>query len=169
MPKSSDEAKAVTPGPRHELLRLDNQLCFALYAATRAITKTYREKLGAMGLTYPQFLVLMVLWENDGITMSEIGRRLRLDSGTLSPLLKRLEGLKLIIRAKGKDDERKVQICLSPKGMDLQDAALGARRYVACRLDMSEPEIVAFRAELMDMISQLGDKCAETPVAAITE
>ncbi len=167
MSRPSETTKTVAPEPRHELLRLDNQLCFALYAAARAITKTYREKLGPIGLTYPQFLVLIVLWENDGITISEIGHRLMLDSGTLSPLLKRLEDMKLIIRTKGIEDEREVQIWLSQKGMDLQGMALDARRYVACRLGMSEPEIMALRAELMDMISQLGGRCAGTQVAAI--
>ena len=165
----TDKTKTPTPALQQELLRLDNQLCFALYAATRAITKTYREKLGAMGLTYPQFLVLMVLWETDGITISEIGRRLMLDIGTLSPLLKRIESMKLIIRAKGKEDEREVHIWLSQKGKDHQDAALDARRYVACRLDISEPEITALRAELMDMVSQLSHKCAGTPAEAVEE
>lgn len=167
MSRASEKTKTVTLGPGHELLRLDNQLCFALYAATRAITKTYRQKLGVMAITYPQFLVLMVLWETDGITISEIGRRLMLDSGTLSPLFKRLEGLKLIDRARGKEDERQVLIWLSQKGMDLQDMALDARRFVACRLDMSEPEIMALRAELMDIVSQLGKECAEVPAEAV--
>ena len=80
--------KAKSEASGYELLRLDNQLCFALYAATRAISRTYRERLGPMGLTYPQYLVLIVLWEKDGITISEIGRRLMLDSGTLTPLIK---------------------------------------------------------------------------------
>lgn len=169
MSRPSDKPKTITREPAHELLRLDNQLCFSLYAATRAITKAYREMLGAMGLTYPQFLVLMVLWETDGITISEIGRRLMLDSGTLSPLLKRLEGLNFIDRARGTRDEREVLIWLSQKGMDLQGPALDARRYVACRLDMSEPEIMALRTEMMDMVSRLGDKGAETQAAAIEE
>ncbi len=79
-----------------DLLRLDNQLCFALYAATRAITKTYREKLEPIGLTYPQYLVLLVLWEREDVTVSEIGQKLFLDSGTLTPLIKRLEAMGLV-------------------------------------------------------------------------
>lgn len=150
---------ASTPG--HDLLRLDNQLCFALYAATRAITKTYREKLGPMGLTYPQYLVLIVLWEKDGITISEIGRRLMLDSGTLTPLVKRLEGMRLVDRERGTTDEREVRVWLTPKGLDLQDLALESRRFVACRLDMSEKEIVTLRADLMSLIGRLGEECGE--------
>ncbi len=144
-----------------DLLRLDNQLCFALYAATRAITKVYRQKLGPMGLTYPQYLVLIVLWEKDGITISEIGRRLMLDSGTLTPLVKRLEGMKLVERQRGTTDEREVRVWLSTKALDLQDLALESRRFVACRLDMSEKEILALRADLMSLIGRLGEECEQ--------
>ena len=152
----------VRPGTRgHDLLRLDHQLCFALYAATRAMTKTYRQKLGPMGLTYPQYLVLIVLWEKDGITISEIGRRLMLDSGTLTPLVKRLEAMKLVQRARGTTDEREVRVWLSPKGLDVQDLALESRRFVACRLDMSEKEILALRADLMSLVGRLGMACGE--------
>lgn len=149
------------PSTGHELLRLDNQLCFALYAATRAISKTYRQKLGPIGLTYPQYLVLIVLWENDGVTVSEIGRRLMLDSGTLTPLLKRLENMGVVQRERGIDDQREVRIWLSPKGLDLQDLALESRRFVACRLDMPETEIAALRADIMSLIGRLGADCEE--------
>ena len=155
------QQKMVPKTPGHDLLRLDNQLCFALYAATRAITKTYRQKLGPMGLTYPQYLVLIVLWEKDGITISEIGHRLMLDSGTLTPLVKRLEGMKLVVRERGTADEREVRVWLSPKGLDLQDLALESRRFVACRLEMSEKEILQLRADLMSLIGRLGVECEE--------
>ena len=148
----------------YDLLRLDNQLCFALYAATRAISKTYRQRLGPMGLTYPQYLVLIVLWEQDGIMISEIGDKLVLDSGTLTPLIKRLEGMKIVQRERGKEDERQVRVWLSSKGRDLRDMALDARRFVACRLDMTEEEIMALRADLMSLIGRLGVAC-ETEAA----
>ena len=147
-----------------DLLRLENQLCFALYAATRAISKTYRERLGPMGLTYPQYLVLIVLWEQDGITISEIGENLMLDSGTLTPLVKRLEAMGLVLRERGTDDERKVKVWLSPKGLDLRDLALDARRFVACRLDMSEKEILALRADLMSLIGRLDAESVDASV-----
>ena len=145
---------AATPAS-YDLLRLENQLCFALYAATRAIAKTYRERLGPMGLTYPQYLVLIVLWERDGITVSEIGEKLILDSGTLTPLIKRLEAMKIVRRDRSSEDERRVHIWLEDKGRALRAMALEARRFVACRLDMSEPEIRALRADLMALVGRL--------------
>ena len=142
-----------------DLLRLDNQLCFALYAATRAITKTYREKLELIGLTYPQYRVLLVLWEREDVTVSEIGQKLFLDSGTLTPLIKRLESMGLVNRRRGTDDEREVKITLTPKGDELKSAVLDARRYVACRLGMSEQEILELRGDLMALIGRLGSDC----------
>ncbi|MGF1476729.1 MAG: MarR family winged helix-turn-helix transcriptional regulator [Geminicoccaceae bacterium] len=138
-----------------ELLRLENQLCFALYSATRAITKSYRKKLAPMGLTYPQYLALIVLWRQDGSTISEIGDKLMLDSGTLTPLIKRLERMDIVRRERNSQDQREVNVWLQPKGLELKDAALDARQYVACRLGMSEQEILALRSDLMALISQL--------------
>lgn len=137
------------------ILRLENQLCFALYAATRAMTKTYREKLYPMGITYPQYLVLIVLWEADGISVSEIGRKLMLDSGTLTPVLKRLEQQGLVKRKRSSADEREVVISLTANGHALKVSALDARRFVACRLGMSEPEIRALRDDLMALVDGL--------------
>lgn len=139
-----------------DLLRLDNQLCFALYAATRAMTKTYRERLEPLGLTYPQYLVLLVLWEQDGQTVSEIGNRLMLDSGTLTPLIKRMEAMHLLKRARITQDEREVTVTLTPNGWALREGALDTRKFVARRLDMSEREILQLRKELMSMIERLG-------------
>jgi DNA-binding MarR family transcriptional regulator len=101
-------------------LKLDNQLCFSIYAASRAITRAYRSLLDPLGLTYPQYLVLLTLWEKDGLTVNEIGQRLYLDSGTLTPLLKRMEQSGYIVREKVKDDERKVEVRLGPKGTHLR-------------------------------------------------
>jgi MarR family transcriptional regulator, organic hydroperoxide resistance regulator len=139
-----------------DLLKLDNQLCFALYAATRAMTRTYRERLGPMGLTYPQYLVLIVLWENDGLTISQIGQRLLLDSGTLTPLLKRLEAAGVVTRNRREADEREVEIWLTDKGRDMQREAAGARELVVCRLAMTEAEIADMRRELMALVGRLG-------------
>lgn len=147
--------RCVTSADGFDLLRLDNQLCFALYAATRAMSKTYRLRLEPMGLTYPQYLVLIVLWERDGITVSEVGEKLMLDSGTLTPLIKRLEGMEIVRRQRNKNDEREVLVFLTEKGLALRDEALDARRFVACRLNMSEDEIAVMRADLMSLIEQL--------------
>lgn len=151
--------KAEAEPAASDLLRLDNQLCFALYAATRAVSRTYRERLGPMNLTYPQYLVMLVLWENDGLNISDIGRKLMLDSGTLTPLVKRLEAMKIVRRQRGKDDEREVQVWLSAKGIELKSKALDARRFVACRLDMTEPQILTLRRDLMALIDRLGQGC----------
>lgn len=158
--KQASQKPALRSGPTaYELLRLDNQLCFALYAATRAITRTYREKLEPLGLTYPQYLVLLVLWENDGLNVAAIGQKLQLDSGTLTPLLKRLESAEFVTRQRSTTDEREVQVWLTPKGLGLRDGALEARKFVACQLSMSEPEIMALRADLMDLVGRLGAGC----------
>ena len=148
----------------YDLLRLENQLCFALYAATRAMTRTYRDYLEPMGLTYPQYLVLMVLWETDGVTVSQIGNRLRLDSGTLTPLLKRLEGMGLVTRERSLIDGREVGIRLSSQGLDLKDLALDARLSVACRLGMTEAQILELRSDLLDLVNQLDGGCTASQV-----
>src|SRR3954454_22294868 len=103
---------------------LDDQLCFALYAASRAVTARYRPMLEAIGLTYPQYLVMMLLWENDNQTVGQIGSRLSLDSGTLSPLLKRLTAAGLVSRHRRVEDERSVSIALTEKARPLLDKAL---------------------------------------------
>ncbi len=102
---------------------LDDQLCFALYAASRAVTARYRPMLEAIGLTYPQYLVMMLLWEEDHQTVGQLGSRLALDSGTLSPLLKRLTAAGLVTRHRRVEDERSVAIALTEEGRALEDKA----------------------------------------------
>lgn len=104
-------------------LRLSNQACFALYAAGLAMNRVYRPLLDAMGLTYPQYLALLLLWEQDGRTLKDLGERLGLDSGTLTPLLKRMEGQGLITRARDPDDERLLRVRLTAEGSALQEQA----------------------------------------------
>jgi len=106
-----------------QALRLDNQLCFALYSASLAMSKVYKPHLDALGLTYPQYVAMLVLWEQDGLTVSEIGERLYLDSGTLTPLLKRLESAGYINRLRDTADERRVLIRLSAAGRRLKAKA----------------------------------------------
>ncbi len=106
-----------------DALRLDNQLCFALYSASLAMTKAYKPLLDALGLTYPQYLVLLVLWEHGERTVSELGERLYLDSGTLTPLLKRMEVAGLLQRQRAPDDERRVLVSLTPAGRKLRNSA----------------------------------------------
>ena len=136
-------------------LLLDNQLCYALYAAAHRMTKSYRPMLERIGLTYPQYLVLLVLWETDGVTVSEIGRRLRLDSGTLTPVLKRLESAGLLVRNRRQSDEREVEIGLTPRGRSLKADAAEVRQSVMCQLNLTEPEVQAMRADLNHLIENL--------------
>lgn len=149
------DAPRETTAPLTDPLLLDNQLCYALYAAAHRMTKSYRPMLERMGLTYPQYLVLLVLWETDGITVSEIGRRLRLDSGTLTPVLKRLEVAGFLVRSRRRSDEREVEIALTPRGQGLRAEAGAVRASVMCQLNMSEPEVQAMRADLNALIENL--------------
>ena len=107
----------------HEIMKLDNQLCFPLYAAARNVTNLYTPYLKPLGLTYTQYITFLVLWEEDGISVSEIGSRLMLDNGTLSPMLKKMEQSGYIERKRSRDDDRVVIISLTEKGRDLQEKA----------------------------------------------
>ena len=121
------------PAPdRSEWLLLDHQLCFALYSASLAMTKFYKPLLDPLGLTYPQYLVMLVLWERDAIGVGQLGERLRLDSGTLTPLLKRLEAAALVERRRSDADERRVSIALTPAGHALKARALAVPEQIAC-------------------------------------
>lgn len=135
--------KSSTPS-----LLLDEQLCFALYAASRRMTAVYRPLLEALGLTYPQYLVMLVLWERDGLTVSELGDRLQLDSGTLTPLLKRLQQAGLVGRRRRQSDEREVEITLTETGDKLRERAAEVPRCVAEKLCMSVDAFMRLRDEL---------------------
>lgn len=151
------------------LLKLDSQLCFALYAATRAITRVYREFLDPLGITYPQYLVLLVLFETDGLTVSQIGSRLMLDSGTLTPLLKRLEAMGVVERIRGEDDERTVHIRLTEKGWALRQPLLEASINVECHLGLPQSEILGMRKLIMSMINKISETRDEHAVAMVTD
>jgi len=124
------------------LLLLDNQLCFALYSASLAMTKLYKSLLEDLGLTYPQYLVMLVLWERDGLMVSELGERLFLDSGTLTPLLKRLEAANLIARIRAVEDERRVHISLTAAGRKLKAKAMKIPGCILSASKCSLPEII---------------------------
>ena len=130
------------------LLALDNQFCFALYSASHAMTKTYKPMLDRLGLTYPQYLVMLVLWEQDAILVKEIGARLFLDSGTLTPLLKRLEANGLVSRNRDPHDERQVRIVLSPEGRALRKQAEQIPEQVLCASGQQIGALGRMRGEL---------------------
>ena len=121
-----------------QALRLDHQLCFALYSASLAMTKLYKPLLDELGLTYPQYLALLVLWEQDGVAVSELGERLSLDSGTLTPLLKRLEAAGLVSRLRDAADERRVLIRLTADGRRLKSRA---QRIAGCVLQAAQCDV----------------------------
>jgi DNA-binding MarR family transcriptional regulator len=127
---------------------LEDQLCFALYAASRAMTARYRPMLDAIGLTYPQYLVMMLLWEEDNQTVGQLGTRLFLDSGTLSPLLKRLTTAGLVTRNRRLEDERSVSISLTDAGRALRDRAEAISGEIICALDMDQGEFAELKAKL---------------------
>jgi DNA-binding MarR family transcriptional regulator len=131
-----------------QALLLDNQLCFALYSASLAMTKFYKPLLEAMGLTYPQYLVMLVLWERDGLAVSELGERLTLDSGTLTPLLKRLEAAGLIARLRAVEDERRVLVTLTAAGRKLKGKAQGIPGFVLGASQCQLSELVALKRQL---------------------
>ena len=137
------------------MLRLDNQICFALYSASLAMTKVYKPLLEAIGLTYPQYLVMLVLWEQDGVMVSEIGERLRLDSGTLTPLLKRLEASGLLSRRRAVEDERRVHVSLTPAGRLLKNRAADIPDCVVEASQCSLPELSALTRQVQALRDQL--------------
>jgi len=128
--------------------RLDDQLCFALYAASRAVTQAYQPVLEPLGLTYPQYLVLMVLWEEDDVPVKRLGERLRLDSGTLTPLLKRMEALGLVTRSRDTADERVVRIALTPAGRRMQQRAAAIQQALLCKARVPLNEVARLREQL---------------------
>ncbi|HMH67387.1 MAG TPA: MarR family transcriptional regulator [Pinirhizobacter sp.] len=136
---------------------LDNHLCFALYAASRAMTAAYRGPLSELGLTYPQFVAMVVLWEADGVTVSELGERLQLDSGTLTPLLKRLEQANLVRRQRNADDERELIVTLTDDGHALQRKANDISEQVFCRTGLEEGTAVQLLGDLHDLAARLRD------------
>lgn len=143
------------PGPDNDLLTLDRQMCFALYSASLAMTKLYKPLLATLGLTYPQYLVMLVLWEQDGITVSGLKERLHLDYGTLTPLVKRLEKRELLSRKRLPEDERQVLIHLTDKGRRLREPARSVPQQVASASGCSLAELEGLKEELCALRNRL--------------
>jgi len=140
-----------------DALALDQQVCFALYTASRAVTARYRPLLDELGITYPQYLVLLVLWERDARTVKELGAALRLDSSTLSPLLKRLEAAGLVARARRSDDERSVTVRLTEAGGALRERAGAVPARLVCDGGLDIGELDALRETLVRLTAALTD------------
>jgi DNA-binding MarR family transcriptional regulator len=146
MPNSSRPAPSAD-----EMLRLDNQLCFAVYSTSLAMTKLYKPLLEKLHLTYPQYLVMLVLWESDGLMVSELGERLSLDSGTLTPLLKRLEANGLVARIRDVGDERRVHINLTPSGRRLKARAASVPACLLAASQCSLDELVSLTQQMQQL------------------
>jgi len=136
-------------------LLLDQQLCFALYSANLALHKLYRQLLAQLDITYPQYLVMLVLWERDDVTVSDIGDRLFLDSATLTPLLKRLEAAGLLNRQRSRKDERQVVVTLTEQGQALRQKAVGLPQAVSCAADCDAEKMQALKKELEQLRDSL--------------
>ncbi|MFE3517526.1 MarR family winged helix-turn-helix transcriptional regulator [Streptomyces sp. NPDC059166] len=142
--------------PDAELLKLDHQVCFSLQAASRAFGGVYREALRDLGLTYPQYLAMMVLWEHGPSAVKSIGERLHLDSGTLSPLLKRLESAGLVRRERAPEDERSVTVHLTEAGASLRERALPVPRAILAATGMTVEEVLTLQEVLGRLTTSLG-------------
>src|SRR5450830_1019622 len=145
----------TSPNPLHQVPRLDSQLCFALYSTSLAMNKLYRKLLRKLGLTYSQYLVMMVLWERDGLTVSEVGERLFLDSATLTPLLKRMEQAGLLTRTRSASDERQVIIALTARGSALREQAKEIPGCVLTASGCNLDQVVQLKAQLDALRTQL--------------
>ena len=154
--KTAPATTAVVPALDGDAgLRLDNQLCFALYSASLAMTKAYKPLLDALGLTYPQYLVMLVLWEHGMLSVSELGERLFLDSGTLTPLLKRMEAGGWLARVRSLEDERRVMVSLTPAGRKLKARAARVPECMLQASGCSLEELAALSAQVRQFRSRL--------------
>ena len=140
----------------HEAMKLDNQLCFPLYAAARKVTNLYTPHLKPLGLTYTQYIVFLVLWEHDGIPVGEICDRLMLDNGTLSPLLKKMEQAGYVVRERSKADDRVVIISLTEEGKQLQKRAEGIPAAVGSCIDLPEDKAGELYMLLYELLGNKG-------------
>jgi DNA-binding MarR family transcriptional regulator len=143
------------------LLMLGNQLCFAVYSTAHAFNRVYKPLLDRLGLTYPQYLVMLALWERDGVPVKDIGERLFLDSGTLTPLLKRLEAAHLIKRTRSREDERQVLVALTSQGQALKEKARGVPPSILAASGCSIGELTALKKNLVALRDQLNAAVGE--------
>lgn len=144
-----------------EALRLDRQICFLLYGASRAVTQLYQPLLAPLGITYPQYLVMLVLWEEGKVSVGRLCDRLYLDSGTLTPLLKRLESAGLVRRERSTADARVVDVELTSAGKKLKRSAASVPRALACRVGLRADEFARVHRQLVHLFDVLRDKARE--------
>lgn len=151
---SADEPTHSVGAPARRL-RLDDQLCFALYAATNAVTRAYRPLLGAIGLTYPQYLVMLALWQEGALPVRGLAEQLQLGANAISPLVDHLEAEGLVTRVRSESDRRVVTVELTEAGRSLEDSAARAQEAVVCRTGLSAPDLVALREDLNALVERM--------------
>ncbi|MCU7710674.1 MarR family transcriptional regulator [Priestia sp. JV24] len=139
----------------YKQLQLENQLCFSIYATSREITKVYKPLLDKLGVTYPQYLALLVLWEHETLSVKKMGELLYLDSGTLTPMLKRMQDQELVIRERSHEDERVVFISLTEKGKKLRDKACHIPEEVFSMTHKSQRELEKLKETLQELLQSL--------------
>lgn len=142
---------------KNESLNLENQICFSLYSAANAMIRAYRPLLAALDLTYPQYIAMLVLWEHDGISVKVLGEKLHLDSGTLTPLLKRLEGKGLVIRARSIEDERMRVLNLTEQGVRLKAQAQTVPELMKCKVQGMDMDLATFKQASDQLYQALTD------------
>lgn len=148
-------AKTNLEALKNERLKLENQLCFALYAASKEVTRLYKSVLDPLGITYTQYLVLIVLWEYGDLTVTALGKKLYLASNTLTPLLKKLESMALIERVRDAKDERSVKVRLTEQGKQLKIEALDIPGKVFCHTGLTPDEAIDLKKQLKDLLEKL--------------
>ena len=141
-----------------EALRLDNQLCFALYSTSLMMTKAYKPLLDKIGLTSPQYLVMLILWQQDGIGLKDIGEQLFIDSGALTPVIKRMEAMGLLTRVRPAHNERSLEISLTAQGQQLKTAAAQINQQIGLQCGIALTDIQNLRQELQQLRSQIQQK-----------
>lgn len=142
----------------NDALKLENQICFMVYAAAREITKQYRPLLEELDVTYPQYLVLLVLWEQEEVSVKELGKKLYLDSGTLTPMLKRMEAHGLIVRNRSKQDERSVMVTLTKEGYALREKAECIPEALLEHMNMDAPELKELKSSLGKILNTVHEE-----------
>ena len=142
-------------GSKKSRLRLDDQLCFALYAATNAVVRAYRPLLAQLGLTYPQYLVMLALWQDGSAPIHTLAERLQLGSNAVTPLVDKLEAAGFVARARGAD-RRVVHVALTEAGIKLEGEVLAAQQSVVCRTGLADRELADLRHELKDLGERIG-------------
>lgn len=152
-PRQGPEGLPPDDGARYQALRLDNQLCFPLYACAKEVVRRYKEFLDPLGLTYTQYIAMMAVWEHRRLTVKELGEHLRLDSGTLTPLLKKLEAKGLVTRERSESDERSVVVRLTEAGRELEDRALGVPASMGSCLGISRKDAADLRRMLDNLLA----------------